>query len=279
MKALIRYAAYPLIFGGCALGIYWLLASEANYWPGMPLIAVFGIGCVALLERIQPFHAEWLNDHDDTLADVLHAFTSLSLIFLSMEMVNVARWFIPIWDIWPHQTPLLLQLLIAGAIVDFGLFFMHWLSHKQAFLWKLHALHHSSKRLYWLNGERRHPISALVLALPGVAITVVIGTPAELVGTWFAIVAVHLAFQHANLDYRLGPLKHVLGVAEVHRWHHKREYEDAQVNFGEFWVLWDKLFGTFLSAPQTLKANEVGMRETLPTQYLKQITWPFLSKP
>ncbi|EOY6419643.1 sterol desaturase family protein, partial [Pseudomonas aeruginosa] len=56
---------------------------------------------------------------------------------------------------------------------------------------------------------------------------------------------VHLAFQHSNLDYSLGWLRRVIGVAETHRWHHKRDFEDAQVNFGEFLLVWDQLLGTF----------------------------------
>lgn len=46
----------------------------------------------------------------------------------------------------------------------------------------------------------------------------------------------HLAFQHSNLGYRVGPLGLLIGVAEAHRWHHKREHEDAQVNYGDFWM-------------------------------------------
>ena len=153
---------------------------------------------------------------------------------------------------------------------------MHWLSHRVDWLWRLHALHHSAERLYWLNGERRHPLSALLLASPSLLILVCLGAPSPLVGTWFCIVAVHLAFQHANLDYTVGGLRAVLGVAEVHRWHHKREYEEAQVNFGEFWMLWDHLFRTYRFAKNGVHAGEVGIRATMPNRYWAQIKWPFI---
>ena len=164
---------------------------------------------------------------------------------------------------------------MAGAIIDFGLWFMHWLSHKNHFLWRLHALHHSSERLYWLNGERRHPLSAVLLASPGLLIAVFLGAPASVIGCWFAVIAVHLAFQHSNLDYSVGVFRQVIGVAEIHRWHHKREYEDAQVNFGEFWMIWDQLFRTFKYAKNGVRVGEVGMREDMPRRYWQQITWPF----
>ena len=91
-----------------------------------------------------------------------------------------------------------------------------------------------------------------------------------------AIVSVHLAFQHANLDFTLGPLRYVLCVAEIHRWHHKREYEDAQVNFGEVWTLWDHLAGTFHHQRNGVRAGDVGLREAaMPSGYLAQLRWPF----
>lgn len=134
---------------------------------------------------------------------------------------------------WPENWPVWAQIFVAGAIIDFGLYAMHRLSHIVDWLWRLHAPHHSAQRLYWLNGERRHPLSALCLAAPGIFAVVALGAPPLVVSAWRTLLSVHRALQHANLDYAVGPMRKLLGVAEIHRWHHKREYEDAQVNFGE----------------------------------------------
>ena len=280
MRTLIRWGSYPLIFLGCAWLQYTLLAEAIPYWPFSALIAGLGIALIAILERVQPYEPDWNNDHGDTVVDVFHAAFSLTLIFAVVELVVLSRSLLPLpWDdlqiLWPHEWPLWTQILMAGAIIDFGLWFMHWLSHKNHFLWRLHALHHSSERLYWLNGERRHPLSAVLLASPGLLIAVFLGAPASVIGCWFAVIAVHLAFQHSNLDYSVGVFRQVIGVAEIHRWHHKREYEDAQVNFGEFWMIWDQLFRTFKYAKNGVRVGEVGMREDMPRRYWQQITWPF----
>lgn len=108
-------------------------------------------------------------------------------------------------------------------------------------------------------------------------VVILLGAPANVIGAWFAIVGVHLAFQHANLDYTVGVFRKLLGVAEVHRWHHKREYEDAQVNFGEFWMLWDQLFGTYREGQNGVIAGEVGIRDPMPLGYTDQLIWPFRS--
>lgn len=275
MRQAVRWGSYPTIFGISAALQISIITFEWPYWPLAMLVAALGILAVALLERIQPYETIWNKDHQDTVPDILHALFNLALIFASLEIASFIRNIIPIALLWPTTAPLWAQVLLAGFIIDFGLWFMHWLSHKSHFLWRLHALHHSSERLYWLNGERRHPLSVLLLASPSLLVTVALGAPAEVIGCWFSIIAVHLAFQHANLDYTVGSARNLIGVAEIHRWHHKREYEDAQVNFGEFWMIWDHLFGTFRYHVNGVRAGDIGMAEYMPTTYFRQLVWPF----
>lgn len=276
VRGVIRWGSYPIVFGCSASILLIITSSGLPFWPLAPLVSAAGIACVALLERFQPYEPAWLEDHDDTRVDIVHAFTSLTLIFMTSEVVRLLLPFLPMAQLWPAQWPMWAQVLLAGAIIDFGLWFMHWLSHKSTFFWRLHALHHSSERLYWLNGERRHPLSAIALGTPGVTVAVLVGAPPAAIGCWMAMVSVHLAFQHANLDYTLGPLRRLLSVAEIHRWHHKREYEDSQVNFGEFWLVWDHLFGTFYSDKVGVTKGEVGLREEhMPLSYLGQMVWPW----
>ncbi len=275
MSQVIRWGAYPIIFGSCALLQILIVTLNWPYWPLAPLIAGIGITSVALLERIQPYEAVWNKDHDDTFTDILHAMFSLTLIFTSLEISRMATTLLQLPLIWPSNWPIWVDVIIVGFILDFGLWFMHWLSHKNNFLWRLHTIHHSPERIYWLNGERRHPLSALALALPGVVVAILLGAPPEAIGCWFSIISVHLAFQHANLDYSVGIFRKLLGVAEIHRWHHKREYEDAQVNFGEFWLIWDQLFGTYHDQGKEIRAGEIGLNSPLPNQYFKQLVWPF----
>lgn len=181
------------------------------------------------------------------------------------------------WVLWPNQASMWVQVLLAGAVIDFGLYVMHRYSHVQPFLWRLHMLHHSPQRMYWINGGRRHPVSALILAGPALAVLMILGATPIAVAAWLAILSIHLSFQHANLDYSLGPLRYVFCVAENHRWHHKREFEDAQVNFGEVWAIWDRLFSSYHDAKSAPRAGEVGLRDTrVPPTYLGQLAWPFM---
>lgn len=123
---------------------------------------------------------------------------------------------------------------------------------------------------------RRHPLHALLLAAPGLAVLAVLAVPPNPIAVWFAIFTVHLAFQLSNLDYTLGPLRTWLGVAEVHRWHHKREFEDAQVNYGEFLMVRDRIFGIFYDVERRVQADELGLRDpTFLRDYFGQLRYPF----
>ncbi len=43
-------------------------------------------------------------------------------------------------------------------VSEFGSYWAHRLMHERPLLWRLHAVHHSAERLYWLNAGRFHPL-------------------------------------------------------------------------------------------------------------------------
>lgn len=273
----IRYGSYPLLFGGGLLTLV-LVATHRPEWTGlMPIVVAVAVATVAVLERLQPHRADWAHDQGDTRTDAVHLVVNYALVAgvaLGLEALPGGRH----WStVWPSTWPVALQVLLAGTVFDLGLYAMHRASHRVPWLWRLHAIHHSPRRLYWMNGERRHPLSAIVLAGPGLIVLVALGAPGGIVGTWLGALTIHLAFQHANLDYSVGPLRGILAIAESHRPHHHRDAGEAQVNYGEFWLVWDRLFGTFApSGPADGACKDVGLEdERVPRRWLAQMRWPF----
>jgi len=280
LRFMIRWFSYPMVFGGTAGWMLWLLYDDVPYWPTTPLIAAVGLLSIAMLERLQPFRENWLEDHQDTLADLLHMLVNLSVIqFTATVLARLGDWVPDAVRTFPTAQPLWCQLLIAAVVLDLSFYAMHRLSHHVLWLWRLHKPHHSAERLYWMNGERRHPLHALIMAGPGLLVLFATGAPSAVVATWLGILTVHLAFQHSNLDYSLGWLRYVIGVAETHRWHHKREFEDAQVNFGELFLVWDHLLGTFYDSAGKLGEAQVGLLERdYPVGYRAQLVAPLKRK-
>ena len=274
VRFFVRFAAYPVALS--------LLIAGVAIAPGMPMplpwlvaLVAAGLAAVAFLERLLPYDLGWQQRDADLPADIVHAIVNLTVMHATVLAFVWMRSGFGWQGIgWPDGWPYLVQVFAAGVPLDLSVYVMHRLSHRHGLLWRLHSIHHSSNRLYWLNGERRHPLHAAIMAAPGLAVLGLLGTPAVVVGGWFAILAVHLAFQHANLDYRLGPLKRILGGAELHRWHHRKRFEEAQVNFGEFWLIWDRLFGTFHEPGEPL--GLVGIEaDPVPRSYAAQMTYPF----
>lgn len=272
---LIRYFSYPVLTVLVAGSVIAMSLRGVSLWPGSTLLALAGAGIVGALERLAPFERDWLYSRGDLGADLWHNLVNLTLIqFVSLIMFQWTD--AAPWQFWPRHWPFWAQLLVVALIVDLSLYVMHRASHKSLWLWKLHAIHHSPERLYWLNGERRHPLHALILAAPALVALAVLAAPQELITIWFTVLTVHLAFQHSNLDYTMGPLNKWLGVAALHRWHHKRDFEDAQVNYGEFLLVWDRLLGTYYDAPVRIRSDALGLRERpFPRSYWRQLLWPF----
>ena len=274
MQRLVRYGAYPLTMALVIAGVGWTY-QQAFALAWLAGLAACGMAAVALFERFQPFEPRWQSPDRDFAADVTHAIVNLLVMHAAVLGFVIMRSQLGwggLW--WPSDWPFLAQVFLAGVPLDLSLYIVHRLSHRYGLLWRMHSIHHSSRRLYWLNGERRHPLHAALMAGPGLLVLGILGAPADVVGAWFVILAVHLAFQHANLDYRVGALRYLLGVAEVHRWHHRERFEDAQVNFGEFWLVWDHLFGTFHRPVPPL--GPVGIEgDPVPASYPAQLIYPF----
>lgn len=277
-RIVLRWGAYPLVFGGCALAMMGLLQAGRPYWPASATVVAAGLLCIALLEWVQPLHREWLRDCGDTVTDLWHSLVNLGVIQLTAALVG--PWLAAVlpseWRVFPRGAPVWVQLAIVALVLDLSLYAVHLASHRSRWLWRYHAAHHSAPRLYWLNGERRHPLHAVMMAAPGLTVLLASGVAPAVLAAWLGMLTVHLAFQHANVDYTLGPMRAWIGGAELHRWHHKREFEDAQVNFGEFLLLWDRIFGTFYTGPRAVGPDDVGLHDRgFPASYAAQLAYPF----
>ncbi|WP_298610260.1 sterol desaturase family protein, partial [uncultured Spirosoma sp.] len=277
--SLLRYLLYPVVWVGSFVMISTLLAVGVNiYLATLPVVAGAAV-VVLLLERALPYDTDWLHSKQGDLnLDTVHYVVNYGIKVVAQLLILWLGQSLVVWTIFPTTWPLWGQILLALTIIDFFLFAIHALSHRYEWLWKLHAIHHSSERLYWLNGDKRHPIHQVLEGLPGITLCVSIGTPMPVVAGALAVLAVNMILQHANLDYRAGWLKHLFSVAELHRWHHRADYKDAQVNYGAWLVIWDKLFGTYYDAPsQAEQIGQIGIAEEpdFPRTYAGQLRYPF----
>ncbi len=274
---IIRLSIYPSFFFGGIGFFLWLL--HINIFP--VIASIFSIGflgvAVFFLEKYVPFNADWNQSQGDLKADIIHNIVNFILIAASFEIWEILKTKFYNFDIWPSKLPFPLQILAAGLLIDLGMYWVHRLSHYIPSLWALHSVHHSSERLYWLNGEKRHPLHAILEGFPGVSLALALGAPSTVVLGWLTILSLHLMFQHGNIEYEGGILKNIFSVAELHRWHHRRKYVEAQVNYGAVFSFWDRIFRSFHSDSRLIKGNAVGLEEkkNFPKNYISQLAEPF----
>jgi len=155
----------------------------------------------------------------------------------------------------------------------------HWVhrwQHEREFLWRFHAVHHSSPRLYWLNGTRNHPLDLGLTYIVGYLPLVALGA-SEVVIMLFTLFDPLLGLlQHANIAMRLGPLNYVFSAAEPHRWHHSRGLNEANSNYGSNLLVWDLVFGTFFLPPNRAPDSiGIGSMPDFPQTFAAQMAAPF----
>ncbi|MBV2127979.1 sterol desaturase family protein [Arsukibacterium indicum] len=140
-----------------------------------------------------------------------------------------------------------LNLLLAFILQDFLYYWFHRGSHHIRWLWASHVAHHSSRLMNFSTAFRQsltYPVSGMwVFWLP----MILIGYEPMLV---FAVVALNLAFQffvHTQAIGRLGVLEKIFNTPSHHRVHHACNDIYIDRNFAGVLIIWDKIFGTFVS--------------------------------
>jgi sterol desaturase/sphingolipid hydroxylase (fatty acid hydroxylase superfamily) len=263
-------------------GALWALSHGVAPSAVVPAVFVPAILWVAWLERALPYRTEWNRAQGDLLADALYFPTTSAVVVLvrpALAALGVAaggfvseRFGV---GLWPHHWPLAAQLGLSWVVVEAFAYWPHRWLHEVPWLWRLHATHHSPERLYWLNATRAHPLEHVFRSCFQMMPLARAGARAELLALQVISDAVIGLFQHANVDIRLGPLNYVFSAAPVHRWHHSRSRVEADHNYGDNFIFWDLVFGTYYR-PRGREVEALGIAglRAFPSSYLAQLAAP-----
>jgi len=284
LAAAFRYGFFPVVFFGAILAGWLLMQQDVS-----PMIATGAVvfPCaliIGLSERVQPRFASWARSHGDWPADLTHTILSTILppeIIRALTvgaLTGAAVWLSEAtgrsW--WPGDRSMLIQLPLAMVISEFGSYWAHRLMHEKEWLWRLHAVHHSAPRLYWLNAGRFHPLDTAIQYVGQSVPLILLGASGEVIALFSLWTAVHGMFQHSNLDIRLGPLNWIFSMAELHRWHHSLVLEEANTNYGANVCFWDIVFRTrYLPDREPPEAIGIADMPNFPPGYLAHLASPF----
>jgi sterol desaturase/sphingolipid hydroxylase (fatty acid hydroxylase superfamily) len=181
----------------------------------------------------------------DMIASLSSGVTNSTKDVLGLSIVIVSySWMVEHLTIYQVKSSWLLYV-IAFLALDFAGYWVHRLAHTVNFFWNNHIVHHSSEE-FNLACALRQSISVYFRIYAFLLI------PAALLGVPQQVIAVvaplHLFAQfwyHTQHIHKMGWLEYIIVTPAHHRVHHAINPEYLDKNYGQIFIFWDRMFGTF----------------------------------
>jgi lathosterol oxidase len=182
--------------------------------------------------------------------DIAHFFVSHVLVQVTVLLTLAPAMLLFRWAVAPEfqaavrAQPLALQFAEALFLADLFQYGIHRLFHAVPWLWRFHAIHHSSREMDWLAGSRLHPVDIVLTRGVSFVPIYLMGFAEPAVLAYVIFVSFQAVLIHANLRFRFGWLRHVFATPEFHHWHHTSERDALDRNFSVHLPIIDRVFGT-----------------------------------
>ncbi|HWT13442.1 MAG TPA: sterol desaturase family protein [Allosphingosinicella sp.] len=170
--------------------------------------------------------------------------------------------------------PIWVQFVELLLVSDLIFYLSHRLFHAVPALWRIHQVHHSIEEMDWLAAHRIHPVDQILCKGASILPIFALGFAPAAIGIFALVYHMHTLLLHANLRLGFGPLRWLLTSPDFHHWHHCRDREAWDRNFGTQLAIWDFLFGT-AHLPKGRTAQSFGLADPVPATYAGQLLHPF----
>jgi sterol desaturase/sphingolipid hydroxylase (fatty acid hydroxylase superfamily) len=144
---------------------------------------------------------------------------------------------------WPVDS--WLAWLAAFVVVDFQYYWWHRTSHRCNLFWAAHVVHHQSED-YNLAVALRQAIFTPLTSLPFYLPLALIGIPSVVFLTCSALNTLYQFWIHTRLVSKLPLFETIFNSPSHHRVHHGINPVYIDRNHAGVFIVWDKLFGTFI---------------------------------
>ena len=157
----------------------------------------------------------------------------LHFYLYQFRLIDLAS-LMPTWAMW----------VMTFILIDFVFYIYHRMSHRVRFLWAIHMSHHSSEEMNFAVSFRQAwfgPVSKIpfFIVLPLLGLDPTIIAVAGVISTLWGIVG------HTQIFGKLGPLEWIFNTPSHHRVHHGSNEQYIDKNYGNLFIIWDRIFGTF----------------------------------
>lgn len=178
----------------------------------------------------------------------------------------------------PHT----LSLFISVLVLDFAIYYQHIISHKWAWLWRLHQVHHSDLEIDVTTAVRFHPLEIILSLFYKSFWVLLLGVNPVAVIIFEIILNGAATFNHSNINLSLTfdkALRWLIITPDMHRIHHSTIKSEMDSNYGFSISLWDRIFKTYTKNSQDSQLTmKIGLKEQRNLQqlaFLKLLALPF----
>ncbi|HLC83751.1 MAG TPA: sterol desaturase family protein [Bacteroidia bacterium] len=159
-------------------------------------------------------------------------------------------------------------LLIAQ---DFMYYWLHRVDHYCRMFWAVHITHHSSEEFNLTVGFRSsvfQPLYRFIYFIP----LALFGFKGIDIMFIYSATQIYGILIHTKTVKKLGFLEYFMSTPSHHRVHHASNVKYLDKNMGMVFIIWDKLFGTFVAEDE--KENVIyGLTENIKTHHPVKIVF------
>ena len=135
--------------------------------------------------------------------------------------------------------------ILTVILVDFGYYWGHRSSHFISLFWAGHGVHHSSEHMTLSTSVRQGILESNFTGWAWLWMAF-FGIPVKTYLFIYQINQIWTFYTHTGVVKTLHPLvEYFFNTPSHHRVHHARNPHGLDKNFGGFFILWDRMFGTF----------------------------------
>jgi sterol desaturase/sphingolipid hydroxylase (fatty acid hydroxylase superfamily) len=131
------------------------------------------------------------------------------------------------------------------VLVEFAYYWFHRASHRIAWMWATHSVHHSAEQMTLLSSIRLGWTNLFSAGWVIYAPLVLAGFDPRLIMALLAFDLRYQFFLHTEAVGKLGVLEWVFNTPSHHRVHHASNPAYLDRNYGGVVIIFDRLFGTF----------------------------------
>ena len=234
-----------------------MIENIIDYFANIPslhrtIILVGGLVLFSLIESAVPLmslkYDRWKHAAVNiffTLTTIVVNFVMAFILVYSSDYVvangiGILQWI---------EMPTIVFLISGLLLMDFlGAWLPHWIEHHVVWMWKFHVIHHTDQNVDTTTANRHHPGESVIRFTFAIIATIIVGAPMWIVFLYQSMSVVFSQFNHANIVLPKAVdnfLVLFFCTPNMHRVHHHYRMPYSDMNYGNIFSFWDRIFSTY----------------------------------